>query len=93
VQLAQRGGEQQCQDHDDGGRGSFPKRSTGWYTERGADRPFPAWKDLAAIVPMADLKLMEDIENQVLLREIQARKRNPKGKAISLAQLLKKYEE
>jgi len=49
-------------------------------------------KDLAAIVPMADLKLMEDIENQVLLREIQARKRNPKGKAISLAQLLKKYE-
>jgi prevent-host-death family protein len=50
-------------------------------------------KDLAAIVPMADLKLMEDIENQVLLREIQTRKRNPKGKGISLAQLLKKYEE
>ena len=50
-------------------------------------------KDLAAIVPMADLKLMEEIENQVLLREIQARKKNPKGKWISLAQLLKKYEE
>ena len=50
-------------------------------------------KDLAAIVPMADLKLMEEIENQVLLRVIQARKRNPKGKGITLAQLLKKYEE
>ena len=50
-------------------------------------------KDLAAIVPMADLKLMEDIKNQVLLRELQARKKNPKGKGISLAQLLKKYEE
>ncbi|MGZ8432355.1 MAG: type II toxin-antitoxin system prevent-host-death family antitoxin [Candidatus Deferrimicrobiaceae bacterium] len=50
-------------------------------------------KDLAAIVPMADLKLMEDIENQFLLREIQARKKNPKGKGISLAQLLRKYEE
>ena len=50
-------------------------------------------KDLAAIVPMADLKLMEDIENQVLLREIQARKKTPKGKRIPLAQLLKKYEE
>ena len=50
-------------------------------------------KDLAAIVPMADLKLMEEIENQVLLRVIQARKRNPKGKGITFAQLLKKYEE
>jgi antitoxin Phd len=50
-------------------------------------------KDLAAIVPMADLKLMEEIENQVLLREIQARKKTPKGKGIPLAQLLKKYEE
>jgi prevent-host-death family protein len=50
-------------------------------------------KDLAAIVPLADLKLMEEIENQVLLREIQARKKNPKRKEISLAQLLKKYEE
>jgi prevent-host-death family protein len=48
-------------------------------------------KDLAAIVPLADLKLMEEIENQVLLREIQARKKNPKGGVISLAQLLKKY--
>jgi hypothetical protein len=42
---------------------------------------------------MADLKLMEEIENQVLLREIQARKKTAKGKGISLAQLLKKYEE
>ena len=50
-------------------------------------------KDLAAIVPMADLKLMEEIENQVLLREIQARKKTPKGKRIPLARLLKKYEE
>jgi len=50
-------------------------------------------KDLAAIVPMADLKLMEEIENQVLLREIQARKKTAKGKGIPLAQLLKKYEE
>ena len=50
-------------------------------------------KDLAAIVPMADLKLMEKIENQVLLREIQARKKTAKGKAIPLAGLLKKYEE
>ena len=50
-------------------------------------------KDLAAIVPMADLKLMEEIENQVLLREIQARKKAPKGKRIPLAQLLKKYGE
>ncbi len=50
-------------------------------------------KDLAAIVALADLKLMEEIENQVLLREIHARKKNPKGKGISLAQLLKKYEE
>jgi len=50
-------------------------------------------KELAAIVPMANLKLMEEIENQVLLREIQARKKNPKGKAIPLAGLLKKYEE
>jgi prevent-host-death family protein len=50
-------------------------------------------KDLAAIVPMADLKLMEEIENQVLLREIRARKTTPKGKGIPLAQLLKKYEE
>jgi prevent-host-death family protein len=50
-------------------------------------------KDLAAIVPMADLKLMEEIENQVLLREIKARKKITKGKGIPLAQLLKKYEE
>ena len=50
-------------------------------------------KDLAAIVPMADLKLMEEIENQVLLREIQARKKTTKGKGIPLAELLKKYEE
>ena len=50
-------------------------------------------KDLAAIVPMADLKLMEEIENQVLLREIQARKKAAKGKGIPLAELLKKYEE
>ena len=50
-------------------------------------------KDLAAIVPMADLKLMEEIENQVLLREIHARKKARKGKGIPLAQLLKKYEE
>jgi prevent-host-death family protein len=50
-------------------------------------------KDLAAIVPMADLKLMEEIENQVLLREIQARKKTAKGKGIPLAKLLKKYEE
>jgi prevent-host-death family protein len=50
-------------------------------------------KDLAAIVPMADLKLMEEIENQVLLREIQARKKTPRGKRIPLARLLKKYEE
>ena len=49
-------------------------------------------KDLAAIVPMADLKLMEEIENQVLLREIQARKKTAKGKrkGIPLAHLLKK---
>ena len=50
-------------------------------------------KDLAAIVPMADLKLMEEIENQVLLREIQARKKTAKGKGTPLAELLKKYEE
>ena len=50
-------------------------------------------KDLAAIVPMADLKLMEEIENQVLLREIQARKKTAKRKGIPLAELLKKYEE
>ena len=50
-------------------------------------------KDLAAIVPMADLKLMEEIENQVLLREIKTRKKTPKGKGVPLAQLLKKYEE
>jgi len=29
---------------------------------------------------MADLKLMEEIENQVLLREIQARKKTAKGR-------------
>ena len=50
-------------------------------------------KDLAAIVPMADLKLMQEIENQVLHREIQARKKTAKGKGIPLAELLKKYEE
>ncbi len=50
-------------------------------------------KDLAAIVPIADLKLMEEIENQVLLREIKARKKTSKVKGVPLAQLLKKYEE
>lgn len=50
-------------------------------------------KDLAAIVSMSDLKLMEEIENQVLLREIKARKKTGKDKGIPLAQLLKKYEE
>jgi len=50
-------------------------------------------KDLAAIVPIADLKLMEEIENQLLLREIKARKKTAKGKWAPLAQLLKKYEE
>ncbi len=50
-------------------------------------------KDLAAIVPIADLKLMEEIENQVLLREIKVRKKTAKVKGVPLAQLLKKYEE
>ena len=50
-------------------------------------------KDLAAIVPIADLRLIEEIENQVLLREIKARKKTGKVKGVPLAQLLKKYEE
>lgn len=50
-------------------------------------------KDLAAIVRMEDLRLMEEIENQILLREIHARKKDRKGKGISLAQLLRKYRE
>jgi len=36
---------------------------------------------------------MEEIENQLLLREIKARKKTAKGKGVPLAQLLKKYEE
>lgn len=50
-------------------------------------------KDLAAIVSMEDLKLIEKIENQILLGEVIARKKARKGKGISLAQLLRKHKE
>ena len=49
-------------------------------------------KDLAAIVPMSDLKLMEEIENKILLHEIKKRKSGRKGKGISHEQILKKYQ-
>jgi len=48
-------------------------------------------KDLAAIVPIADLKIIEAAENRFLLRELHKARKARKGEGVPLEKLRKKY--
>ena len=48
-------------------------------------------KELAAIIPMEEFKLLEEIENLILLEGIRKAKKARKGTGITLEQLRRKY--
>ena len=49
-------------------------------------------KDLAAIIPLEEFKLLEEVENRILLEEIRKAKKARKGTGITLEQLRRKYK-